>query len=112
MSLRAWVDWRSAPYLLVAAAAVGFLWVGPRTPLAFGVYGVVAVVFAGGALVPVRERVPEYDRTVGVVLGLLGVYGLATNGVSVVDGLLVLAGVVSVLVVVYERVTGRSVRFA
>ncbi|GGM56818.1 hypothetical protein J2752_000915 [Halarchaeum rubridurum] len=112
MALRDSFDYRSAAYALIAAGAVGVYAFGSLPLLESLSYVPLALVALTGIFVPVRERIPEHDRLLTVGLGVVGVYGLAAEGLSLFDALFALAGVASVVSLLYERVTGRSTRLA
>jgi len=112
MTLRDSLDWRSAAYAVIVVGGVMLYGFGPASLVEALAYAPLVAVAAAGVLVPVRERVPEFDRLIAVGLGVVGVYGLTVDGVGLLDVVFVLAGVVAVLSVVYEHVTGRSTRFA
>jgi hypothetical protein len=65
-------------------------------------------VFVGGISPSVRERIPSYNRLTGVYCGIFGLAGFASEGWNSMSVALVLIGVVSVLELAYERMTGRS----
>lgn len=112
MALRDSFDYRSAAYVLIVVAAVGVYAFGSVPLLESLSYVPLALVALTGIVVPVRERIPEHDRLLTVGLGVVGVYGLAAEGLSIIDALFALAGVAAVASLVYERVTGRSTRIA
>ncbi|GAD52915.1 hypothetical protein MBEHAL_1675 [Halarchaeum acidiphilum MH1-52-1] len=112
MALRDSLDYRSAAYALIVVAGIGSYTFG-SAPLPEALsYVPLVLVALTGILVPVRDRIPEHDRLLTVGLGIVGVYGLVAEGVSVIDALFALAGVAAVVSLVYERVTGRSTRIA
>ncbi|GGN07093.1 hypothetical protein [Halarchaeum nitratireducens] len=112
MALRDSLDYRSAAYaLLVATGVVSFALGSPPLSEVLSFLPLVLVSLTG-IPVPVRERVPEHDRLLAVGIGIIGVYGLAAEGPSLLDALFALAGVAAVAVVLYERITGRSTRIA
>jgi len=79
----------------------------PALPLAFAL-ALGVTVFVAGISPAVRERLPSYNRLIGVYCGVFGLAGFASEGWNFVSAALVLVGVVSVLELTYERMTGRS----
>ncbi|AAG20797.1 Vng6120h (plasmid) [Halobacterium salinarum NRC-1] len=79
----------------------------PALPVALAL-ALGVTVFVAGISPAVRERLPSYNRLIGAYCGVFGLARFASEGWTSVSAALVLVGVVSVLELAYERMTGRS----
>lgn len=110
MALHDRLDYWSPLATIVSLGLVAIIVFMQPPPLMMLSIALAAVVFAAGVLVSVRESIPSYNQLLGICCGIFGLTSLVSRGWSLPVGGMILIGVISILEITYEQVTGRSAK--